>query len=201
VAAWLEGDETGQLMEKQLTLGERKLNVTPGKLVLLFLAVLFVLRVVEVSRTKWAVHRNFSPSQVDEYLYHGIPELIKSPYDSTILPKVIVIDRQKEEIDLSVFHKLPGSLRAHSPDEVNTVVWTEYGRKEVGVYIGANATAFRRTCKVYVVDPKAQRIKYVRHFTGDSPTRTTIRHKEHTDIVGPPPLNKIAAFIKDYSVH
>jgi hypothetical protein len=105
--------------------------------------------------------------------------------------KMVVIDRQKKDID-PLQHLLPDDLQADGPEEVRTVVWLEWGAKQVGVY-PRGGKPFQRFVDVSVIDlGQPPKLLIRKRFYGSPPPQ----QGESDDRYGGAPLQDIISFLR-----
>jgi hypothetical protein len=109
--------------------------------------------------------------------------------------KMVVVDKNTQDIDSDVFFGLPDALRASRPEEVGTVVWLEYGRERgMGVYGNDHLPSFIQTCKVTVIDQASRSVIATTLLHGGAPPETI--NEGAKEGVGPRPTAEVIAYLK-----
>src|SRR5207248_1841027 len=94
-------------------------------------------------------------NHLNEYTSSVSRTLPGEPY---IKGKVILINKKENKVD-DLFFSLPEELRPSTPEEVGTVVWLEWGERQVGYY-GSKDSSWDQTfspatmwhCDVTIID-------------------------------------------------
>jgi hypothetical protein len=76
------------------------------------------------------------------------------------------------------FFEIPSSMRASTPDEVETVILVEYGKQKDGTYVtvsggGGSYSAYRRRVTFYIYDHPSGRFIGSHSFLGSAPEDET----------------------------
>lgn len=105
------------------------------------------------------------------------PTLLLNPSPGSMQPyvkgKVILVNKEEKKID-HTYCELPEELRATRPEEVETIVWLEWGKDKVGRYTDGS-TAYVNTCKVTIIDRSIPAIVAVTNLRGSMPPNMTTR--------------------------
>jgi hypothetical protein len=108
-----------------------------------------------------------------------------------IIHKTATNDRPAVEFD--VYEKLPNDLRPATPDEVGTVLWIDWDCE----YLYDHTVAFERcvggiqTCKVTLIDKRADKRLASKSFRGNDPTQGPGPHP----FWGERPVEKIVDYV------
>ncbi len=109
--------------------------------------------------------------------------------------KMVVVDKNTQDIDADVFFGLPNDLRASRPEEVGTVVWLEYGRiLGKGVYGEKRIPSFIQTCKVTVLDQGDRQVIASTLLHGGPPPETV--EDTAAEGVGSRPTAEVIDYLK-----
>jgi len=120
----------------------------------------------------------FSCASTEESKFESYIEEYKAILDKATLPegeqrkvirgKVVAIDGNRLALD-SLFYQI-GRLRAHSPEEVGTVVWLDCRANLVGQYGSRTGPgAFQQTCWVRILSLSERKIVAEKRFSGSPP--------------------------------
>lgn len=103
--------------------------------------------------------------QLTEYL--SLASSVPGPVDGFVKGKLITVDRVANVLD-PIFMDLPDKLRASNPEEVGTVVFLKWDRRDTGLVIGRKvgvkidpASAerlYEYTCSITCVDRKTKQV-------------------------------------------
>jgi hypothetical protein len=106
-------------------------------------------------------------------------------------------------VDWALYWKLPDDLRARTPDEVGTVLWLDWTEKTRTAVVARNSvmetskiTTIIETCKVTLIDVRANRRLASRIFRGKDPDKVA-PGEEPVDRLRPePPYQAIRAYLE-----
>jgi len=110
--------------------------------------------------------------------------------------KIVMVDRGKRDFDYLVF-ELPASLRAAKPDQVGTVVLTEYKDNEVGTYTDGHK-AYQQQVTVYLVNFATGEMYASKVFVGTDPPGSK---QGGVDEYGGVPTDQVVAWLKSLPVN
>ena len=147
-------------------IGKRKLQ--PRQTALLLFSPILALLIFAVTRY-YVLDARLAPFKAHLSEYTVAAEDL--PGEAYIRGKVIPVDLRKNEIDFVFYYELPKTMRAASPEEVQTVVARDCTTSQVGTYTRGGG-AHRWTCKLQVIDLTVPRVVAVETFVGSDPPRT-----------------------------
>jgi hypothetical protein len=151
-----------------------------------------VLGVLGVRYAWQASHLAKFKSHVQEYTALGGARP-GQPQNGTSKGKMITVKLQGPEIDW-LYYDLPKSIRANSPEEVQTVVLLDWKEQVIGQYEGGG-NAIQYACGVTVYDKDTKTPIAYRDFTGGPPPQTTSTSNGSNDY-GSKPTAEIASFLQ-----
>jgi hypothetical protein len=112
--------------------------------------------------------------------------------NGSALPKMITIDWKARKVD-RIYFDLPQHLRAETPDDVQTVVWLQWGEERVEEYEGGG-WACRHLCTLTVYDKATKKVVAQENFVGGEPPQMTNTPAGSNDY-GEKPTKKIVFFL------
>ena len=103
----------------------------------------------------WYWHRLSQTAPFKPYMTQYLSPPIGSAPGRPTMGKIIVVDTAKRDVDWDIFFSLPDELRPVRPEEVGTIVWTNWGKDQVDSYENG-APAYVQWCKVTVIDRRTR---------------------------------------------
>lgn len=120
-----------------------------------------------------------------------------SSEEPTVKKRMLVLDKGSRMIPgvqpgaISPLHfELPRAIRAMQPDQVGTVVWLKWSRKDRGKY--RTGTAYKINCEVIIIDPDKRAIVARQPFEGGEPPSSVAAGK---DGYGSRPIEQIMEYL------
>ena len=112
-----------------------------------------------------------------------------------VVGKMIVVDTAKKDVDWDVFFSLPDDRRASRPQEVGTIVWTNWDKVLDQQYeYEGHVPAYRQTCHVTVIDRKSRTILLEQQFVGSDPPQSI--STSASEGVGSRPTQQVQDYLK-----
>ena len=147
--------------------------------VLIISGILFAIRTIK-----------FAPFRAELATYLATPTGAAPP--GTPVGRVVLVDLKEKDIDRMHF-EIPDGLRAATPEEVTTIVWLEWDRREVAKYT-SGGSAYQWFCTLTVIDLKTKGRITSQAFTGSDPPKMAFgkRFESHE---GDKPTQEIPNFL------
>jgi hypothetical protein len=137
--------------------------------------------------------RTLSPFQNHLAAYLAAPASTRPKGDGYVRGRVIAVDAVRRDFDRDVYFALDDDLRASDPEQVGTVVVTEWKTTAVGTYSNGD-TGYQYSCRVSVIDRSTNEIVAQSSFTGGDPPSSK---KDDGDAYGDKPVEEIAVFVRN----
>ncbi len=133
--------------------------------------------------SKQEKEQSYFSSHLNAYLNSSYTQAEKnSPY---IRGKVVIVDIDKRNIDYLVHPKLPDSIRAQKPDEVETIVLVTWRKQKEGEYKevetgSVTGDAYRSMAHIRLIDWVSKEILVEKDFFGEDPVGGLTREGDFT---------------------
>jgi hypothetical protein len=151
-----------------------------------------VIGYMEYQESKKAEHLAMFEARLTEYT--SMPAAPSGSFRSgPAQPKMITIDWKARKAD-RLYFELPKEMQAQNPDEVQTVVWLQWGEDRIEEYDGGG-WACRHLCTVTVYDKASKKCVAQENFVGGDPPETTNTPAGSNDY-GTKPNDQILFFLR-----
>jgi hypothetical protein len=166
------------------------------RLILVGVALLLVLIALGAVGAWWLYRSaQTAPFQASMTAYLSPPAGAAPAGQHPIMGKMVVVDTNKRDVDWDTFFSLPDDLRAAKPQEVGTIVWTNWGKALDQQYeYEGHVPAYHQTCHVTVIDRKTRTMLYERQFQGSDPPQRI--SESASEGVGSKPTQEVLDFLK-----
>jgi hypothetical protein len=107
--------------------------------------------------------------------------------------KMVVLDLKTKDFDWDVTAELPPELKAAKPEEVGTVVQTNWAKTQVQPGYDNGASAYIQECDVVVIDLASRAVIAKQHFQGSDPPQQI---EDSSEGVGSKPTQEVVSYLK-----
>lgn len=180
-----------QPRQRSLSVGQMDLRV---KLVLAAVVVLLVLIGLGIFGL-WYWYRTSQAAPFQPFVAQYLAAPAGAAQGRPAQGKMVVVDTAKRDVDWDIFFALPDEVRAARPQEVGTIVWTNWGKDQTGAY-DDGTPAYVLWCKVTVIDRKTRTIiAESGQFRGSAPPQSIDSNSSSGS--GSKPTEAVLEFLKN----
>ena len=127
--------------------------------------------------------------------YLSVRDAAVVPSTSPLQGKAVVVNVDRGDIDTEIFTRLPDSIRAVTPGEVDFVILVGWIREETGQYSNGEP-GFQHLCEVQIVEYRARTKRKQFTVIGSKPPQKLKESDTHADRnQGDRPLDEIVSRI------